>query len=169
MLERLLDLAIYAMLAALVAIGAARILDQRRTAQTIAWTEAAARAMDRLAGTHAGYQDATGSDATQALATSGLLPAAMIDRSSGATPMLRNAHGGAITVTALPDSFTIAQDMLPSASCAALAARARDWAQRICINATCTEQPGGINAAWAAAGCVATGAAGNSVAVTTKP
>lgn len=166
MLERLLDLAVYAMMAALVAIGVGKILDQRREAQTVAWTEAVTRAMDRLAGTQRGYQDATGSDASDALVATGLLPAAMVDRNSGATPVLRNGFGGAIAVTAAPGSFTITQDMLPAAACVALVARARDWAQQVCVNGTCTQLPGDADTLWAAGACVATGATRNTVAVT---
>jgi hypothetical protein len=169
MLERLLDLAVYALMAALVAIGVAKILDQRRDAQTIAWTEAVTRAMDRLAGTSIGYTtNPQGADMTAALIGSNLLPAAMIDRNSGGAA-LRNAFGGAMTVTGFPGSFIVAQDTLPPGSCIALAARARDWAQQICVNGTCAATLTAADAGWAGQNCNLTARQMNTLSITIVP
>jgi hypothetical protein len=154
MLERLLDIAVYALMAALVAIGVAKILEQRRDAQTIAWTESVIRAMDRLAGTATGYSPvATGQDMTAQLVASTLLPAGMIDRNSGSSAVLRNAFGGAVSVTGFPAYFTIAHDTLPPRACVALTVRAREWAQKICVNGTCQTQPAAADAIWASQTC----------------
>jgi hypothetical protein len=170
MLERLLDVAVYALMAALVAIGVGKILDQRRDAQTVAWTESITRAMDRLAGTSTGYAtDPAGIDMTAALVGGGLLPTAMIDRNSGTTAVLRNAFGGAITVTGFPGSFIVAQDTLPPGSCIALTARARDWAQQICVNGSCAASPIAADTAWASNSCNQTSGQKNAISIMIVP
>lgn len=167
MLERLLDVAVYAMLAALVAIGVGKVLDQRRDAQTVAWTESVTRAMERLAATSQGYSsDQNGSDMSAALIASTLLPAGMIDRTAG---VLRNAFGGAVTVVATPDRYTITQDLLPSGSCVVLVARARDWAQRICVNGGCAAQLADADPAWSSQACNRATGQKNSVTITIVP
>jgi PilS N terminal len=169
MLERLLDIAVYALLAALIAAGAARMLDQRRETQTIAWTEAVTRAMERLAGLSTGYAPpaSQGTDMAAALAGSGLLPAAMIDRASD--PVLRNGFGGTIQVVALPASFTVTQDALPPAACVALAARARDWAQQICLNGNRCIVATAADPAWTSAGCTRTSGELNTIMIEIVP
>ncbi|GIL41280.1 type 4 pilus major pilin [Roseiterribacter gracilis] len=168
MLERLLDVAVYALMAALVAIGVGKILDQRRDAQTIAWTESVTRAMERLAATRTGYATNAATDMTAELIGSGLLPTAMIDRNSSSAPTLRNAFGGALTVVADPGSFVITQDTVPPGSCIALVGRARDWAQTICVNGTCVGSAT-ADTAWASQRCDQSSGQKNIVVVTIVP